>query len=178
VQKALSSRIKAVVEDDERILLIHQPQARLSARDRLEERRRCFEFCSKYLRPLSDIAEAALIVAKPTRVIELPPAKPRRGAGADQKPGAASVNTHKGAVPKPLKGERSGRFIQRVILNNLWGGTDAALAEVCRKHYPDQVTTQKDVAWNRWKLRKTGRLMKHRGPSPGAATAERNGASV
>jgi hypothetical protein len=179
VWKALSSRIKAVIDDHERIMIIHQPQAQISALDRLEERRRFFEFCSKYLRPLSGIADAALVAMTPTvetRAIELPPSKPGRGAGADRKPAAASVRTYKGAAPKPLKGERSGRFIQRVILNNLWGGTDAALAEICRKHYPDQVTTQKDVAWNRWKLRETGRLTKHRGPSPAAAPAEHNGA--
>jgi hypothetical protein len=179
VWKALSSRIEAVIDDPERIMVIHQPQARISALDRLEERRRCFEFCSKYLRPLSGTADAAFVIAKPTvktGAIELPPAEAGLGAGVNSKPAGASVKTHNGATPKPLKGERSGQFIQRVILKGLWKGNDAALAKVVVEHYPGQVTTQKDVAWNRWKLRKTGLLLKHQRPSPGAAPAEPNGA--
>jgi hypothetical protein len=58
VWNALSDRLTAVLPA-ERIEVICQPQARLSAAERAEERRRCHAFCSRYLhRPVSVLGEA------------------------------------------------------------------------------------------------------------------------
>lgn len=119
-------------------------------------------------------AEREAAAAQPTlQAREKPAAKAsggerRRKGRAKAKPAAApaAARGNGKVLPKrvkPLKGERSGAFIQRVIMEGMNEGvTDTAFATAVRSFYPAQKTTHKDVAWNRWKLRQDGKLAKTR----------------
>lgn len=58
---------------------------------------------------------------------------------------------------KPRDGEASGAFIQRVILSGA-KIKDNEMAMIVVAHYAGRRTTRTDIAWNRWQLRKLGKL--------------------
>ena len=85
-------------------------------------------------------------------------AKPATKSPAPKKAKAEQPKSARRPTLKPLKDEASGAFIRRIILAGGSGMTDKAFAEVVAVAFPAQKTSAKDVAWNRWDLRRKGLL--------------------
>lgn len=100
---------------------------------------------------------AAPIAAAPAK--KATAAKPAKKDTAALAPVAAlkPLSATAAKLLTPREGDTSGKFIRRVIKSG-HKILDKELAAVVLTHFKGRTTTAKDVAWNRWDMRKKGEL--------------------
>ena len=98
---------------------------------------------------------AAPIAAAPEKKAAAPKPAKKDTAATVAAPKPLSKTAEKLLTPR--EGDTSGKFIRRVIKSG-HKILDKELAAVVLTHFKGRTTTAKDVAWNRWDMRKKGEL--------------------